>query len=169
MEVDIGSTTFDVASSNESNLREDDLTSIIEVYDMISDLSNNQHIKLQQSETNLVTGITTSWAPNYNFQVQPLLTVVNSTNLSMDTHFVVPLPSGDRIQIVAEVRDQYNFPVFNETVQFSAALNPLSDAGNPGTFDPSLGVTNSSGTVSTEYTPSATSSPILIDITAEVL
>ncbi len=169
MEVDLAGTTFDVATSNESNLREDDLNSIIEVYDMISDLSNNQHLKLQQKETNLVTGVTFDWSPNYNFQVQPILAVINSTNLSMDTRLVVPLPSGDRIQIVAEVRDQYNFPVFNETVQFSAALHPLSDSGNPGSFDPSLGVTSSSGTVSTEYTPSATPSPILIDITAEVL
>ncbi len=169
MEVDTGSSTFDVASSNESNLREDDLTSIIEVYDMISDLSNNQHLKLQQKETDSVTGSTSDWSPNYNFQVQPISAVINSTNLSMDTRFVVPLPSGDRIQIVAEVRDQYNFPVFNETVQFSAVLNFLSDAGNPGTFDPTSAVTSSSGTVSTEYTPSATPGPILIDITAEVL
>jgi len=173
MEVNIGTNTFDVASSNESNLREDDQTTIIEVFDMITDLSNNQHLKLQNRETveDVPTGnyTTFSWGNDFNYQVQPTLTVVNSISLNSDTRFSIPFPSGDHIQWVAEVRDQYNFPVFNETIQFSAAMHPLSDAGIPGTFDPTTGVTTTSGTVETEYTPSVTPNPIIVEIQAQVL
>ncbi len=62
-----------------------------------------------------------------------------------------------------------DFPVFNETVQFLAAISPLSDAGIPGTFNPVSDTTNSSGIVVTTYTPSTTVTPILVDITGKVL
>ncbi len=173
LEVNLANNTFDVTSSNESNLREGDLTTIIEVSDMISDLANNQHIKLQQKESveDIPTGniSTFDWDPLFNFQVQPTSPVINSINTSTDTRLVVPFPSAATILIAAEVRDQFNFPVFNETIQFSAALNAVSDAGTPGTFNPSTGVTNSSGIVSTVYTPSATLEAIIIDITAKVV
>jgi hypothetical protein len=173
MEIDLSQAGFDVTSSNESNLRESDRTTIIEVFDLISDLSNNQHLKLQEKETTESVGTgfytTVSWVPKYNYQVQPTQTIVNSTNLGLDKRFVEPFSSGDTITVTAEVRDQYNFPVFNETVQFAAALNALSDPGIPGTFNPVSDVTNSSGIVVTTYTPSTTVAPILVDITAQVL
>jgi hypothetical protein len=173
MEINLANPTFDIASSNESNLIEDNKTDVIEVYDMITDLANTQHLKLQQQETNEDVGTgnltTTDWSPRYNFQSQPTLPVINSINMSMDTRFSVPLPSADVINIAAEVRDQFNLPVFNETVQFSAAINTFSDPGIPGTFSPTNAVTNTSGIAETVYTPSVTPEPIIVDITAEVL
>ncbi len=173
MEIDLSQVGFDVTSSNESNLRESNLATIIEVYDMITDLSGNQHLKLQAKETTEVvdtgTYSTTSWVPKYNYQVQPTLAIVNSTNLGFDKRFVEPFSSGDTLTVTAEVRDQYNFPIFNETVQFSAAINALSGPGIPGTFSPVSDTTNSSGIVVTTYTPSTTELPIIVDITAKVL
>lgn len=173
LKLDIFSTTYDLSSSLEANLLESDLTTVIPVYDLIADLNGNLYFKLQQKETteDLGTGVftTASFVPEYNFQTQSIIPVVNSTAMLFDTRYARPLPSADKINIQAVVRDQFNFPVFGKSVQFTAALDALSDPGTIGTFSPSIAVTNASGIASTQYTPSNTPTDILVDIRAEVL
>lgn len=173
LKLDIFSTTFDLTSSLEANLLESDLTTLIPVHDLIADLDGNLYYKLQQKETteNLSTGAfsTTSFGNQYNFQTQSIIPVVNSTAVTFDTHFARPLPSADKINIEAIVRDQFNLPVFGKSVQFTATIDALSDPGTIGTFSPSIAVTNTSGIAATQYTPSNTPTDIIVDIRAEVL
>jgi len=173
-QLNIDNPTFDLTSSAESNLVEDDKNTLIEVFDLISDLSDTLYYKLQDRETNedIGTGTlsTLLFGDKFNFQTITTATFVNSVALRMpNTRFTKPFDSGDTISIQAEVRDQFNFPVFNQTVQFSATLNAFSDPGVIGTFDPLIGITNVSGTVDTTYTPSVTQDEILVDIIAKVL
>jgi hypothetical protein len=143
------------------------------VFDLISNLDQNQYLKLQLKETteDLGTGIlrTEDFEGSYNFQSQPTLPFVNSVALSFDTRFSRTQASGDTINIVAEVRDQFNFPFFNRTVQFTSVMNGDSDPGTPGTFSPDSGITTSSGTVLTVYTPSTDLIDVIVDVTAEVI
>ncbi len=173
LELDITNPFLNLSVSQESNLVEDDFTTLIEVFDLISDLDQNQYLKLQGKETteDLDTGIlvTEDFGGTFNFQSQPTLTFVNSTALSFGTRFSRAQASGNTINIAAEVRDQFNFPVFNKTVQFTAVINEDSDAGIPGTFSPDSGITSVSGTVLTVYTPSSTPTDIIVDVTAEVI
>lgn len=173
LRLDIFSPTFNLASSLEANLLESDLSTIIPVHDLIADLNGNLYYKLQQRETteNIGTGVltTTNFSPNYNFQTQSTLPQVNSTALSFDTRFTRPFATGDKINIDAHVFDQFNFPVLGRSVQFSAAINALSNPGIIGTFSPTIDVTNASGIASTQYSPSTTTAEILVDITAVVL
>jgi hypothetical protein len=175
MELNIALPNFDISASQEATLMEDDYTTNIEVFDMIADYDNNQYLKLQRKETteNLGTGvITTTTFPNsrYNFQTHPTLSFVNSVAMEMfPNRFVVPFPSADKINIRTTVRDQYNFPVFNKTIQWSATINSFSGAGIPGTFAPSSAVTNVSGIADTVYTPSSTPTDIIVDVKADVL
>lgn len=173
MQLDIDSPTFDISTSAEAGLVESDRYTLIEVFDLISDLGANLYYKLQRRETteSLDTGgLTTVEYETSNFQTISTLPLVNSIALQMpETRFTEPFASGDTILIRAEVRDQYNFPVFNESVQFSAAINLYSDPGVPGTFAPTIGITNASGTVDTVYTPSVTQDLVLVDIKAKVL
>lgn len=175
MEIDITNPTLDVAVSQESNLVEEDFWTLIEVFDLISDFDNTQYLKLQDRETteDLGTGELSTEifaSPGiYNFQVQPTSPFVNSVAMEFTPNrFVEPLPSLNTINIATHVRDQFNFPVFNATVDWSAAINSLSDAGVIGTFDPASAVTNSSGIAETVYTPSATPNDIIVDITADI-
>ncbi len=174
LDINITNPNFDISASQESNLVEDDKGTLIEVFDMISDFDNTRYLKLQDRETteDLSTGnlSTTIFSGKFNFQVQPRGTLVNSIAMEFaPNRFVEPIPSADTINITTHVRDQFNFPVFNKTIQWSAAINSLSDAGVVGTFSPSTAVTNSSGIAATVYTPSATPNDIIVDITADVL
>lgn len=175
IDLDITNPTFDLGASQESNLVEDDKGTEIVVFDMISDFDNSQYLKLQDRETteSLGTGSlsTTVWGgPPYNFQAQPRPSFVNSVNMEFQpSRFVLPQPSSDTIDITTRVRDQFNFPVLNKTVQWSAAINALSDPGVAGTFSPVSAVTNASGIAETIYTPSSTPNDIIVDITADVL
>lgn len=175
LELNIALPNFDLSASQESNLMEDDYTTTIEVFDMIADYDNNQYLKLQRKETteNLGTGVitTTTYANSkYNFQTQPTAAFVNSVAMELFTNrFVVPFPSSDKINVRTTVRDQYNFPVFNKTINWSATINALSGAGIPGTFAPAAAVTNVSGIADTVYTPSSTPTDIIVDVKADVL
>jgi hypothetical protein len=175
IELNVASATFGLSASQESNLVEDDKHTPIEVFDMISDLDNNQYLKLQDRETteDLGTGSlsTTNFGGTFNFQAQPTLTFVNSVAMGFLPNRVIrPLPDSNTINISTQVRDQFNFPIFNQTIQWSAAINTeLSDPGDPGTFSPSSAVTNTSGIAETVYTPSSTSNDIIVDVTADVL
>jgi len=175
LQLDVFSPTFDLQSSLEANMMEADLITIIEMFDIITDLDNDIIYKLQRKETteNIGTGFfTTITYPDgkFNFQTQTTLPVVNSTSLSFPVgRFTTPLPAGDSFPVVARVRDQFNFPAFGESVQFTAILNALSEPGSPGTFDSPTVVTNTSGIAETVYNPSSTPSDILVDITAKIL
>ena len=177
MRIDTATSPSLVYSSLEANLRESDLATPIVVYDIIADLVGNQVYKLQHKETveTISTGayVTSTWSsgsvPLYNYQIIATLAFVNSTALSFDTRMTFPFVTADKINIIGEVRDQYNLPVPSKTVQFSSSLNPLSGAGTPGTFSPTSAVTNASGIVSTQYTPSVTVAEILVDVQAKVL
>ena len=173
IQLDLTNPNFDLKSSAESNLVESNKTTLIKVHDLISDLGGSLYHKLQQKETteDLGTGALTTidFTPEFNFQTAPTIAFVNSTALEFDKRFTEPLASADPIAVTAFIRDQFNFPVFNESVQFSATLNAASDPGIPGTFSPTIVITNSSGIAQSVYTPSTTETPILVDIQAEVI
>ena len=173
IQLDLTNPNFDLKSSAESNLVESDKVTLIKVHDLISDLSGSLYFKLQSKETteDLGTGslTTTDFDPEFNFQTTPTAPFVNSTALRMDKRFTEPLASAETIEVTAIIADQFNFPVFNESVQFSATLNAASDPGIPGTFSPTIVVTNVSGEAQSTYTPSSTETPILVDIQAEVI
>jgi len=174
IQLNIDSPTFDLNSSAEANLVEADKGTLITVFDLISDLGADVYFKLQQKETteDIPTGslTTTDFDPKFNFQTITTLPFVNSVALEMtNTRFTEPFASGDTIDIVAKLRDQFNFPVFNKSIQFSATINPLSDPGVVGTFSPLIVITNASGIAETVYTPSITQDEVLIDIQAQVL
>lgn len=174
--VNLANPTFDLESSLEANLVEANKYELIKVYDLISDLDNNLYYKLQQKETteNLGTGAltTTNFAPDYNFQTETNLSFVNSTAVRFEnTRFSISdaSPKSRGFTVFAEVRDQFNFPLLGESVQFTATQSSLGDSGIPGTFSPAIDVTNVSGTARSVYTPSLTPTDFLLDITAEVL
>ena len=173
IQLDLTNPNFDLGSSAESNLVESDKATLIKVYDLISDLGGSLYFKLQQKETteDLGTGALTTadFSPEFNFQTSPTAPFVNSTALRMDKRFTEPFVSAETIEVTAIVADQFNFPVFNESVQFSATINTLSDLGTPGTFSPTIVVTNVSGEAQSTYTPSSTETLILVDIQAEVI
>ena len=174
LDIDLTVSDFNLAASQESNLVEDDKGTVIQVFDMISDLTNTQYIKLQDRETTetLATGAltTTSFGGTFNFQTQPIPAFVNSVAMEfLPNRLILPFPDANTINITTHVRDQFNFPIFNKTVQWSAVINTLSDAGIPGTFSPSSAVTNVSGVADTVYTPSSTTNDIIVDVTADVL
>jgi hypothetical protein len=173
LRLDIFNTTSSLFSSLEANLMESDLATLIPVHSLISDLGGNLYYKLQQKETteDLGTGVftTNTFTPEYNFQTQGTAPVVNSTALIFDTRFTRPFATGDKINISAIVRDQFNLPVLGRSVQFSSTIAAESDPGTIGTFSPVIVVTNTSGIASTQYTPSATSTDIQLDVKAEVL
>ncbi len=172
IDLDITNPTFDLTQSLEANLREADKKTSITVFDLISDRDGNLFLKLQQKETtedgngNLST---TDFTPLYNFQTETSIAFVNSTALNFDQRFTQPFSSGDTIAVEAWIRDQFNFPVLNASVQFSATVNPLGNPGIPGTFSPTIDLTNASGIAETTYTPSITAAEILVDVQAEVL
>lgn len=168
--------TFDLESSLEANLVESNKYELIKVHDMISDLDNDLYFKLQQKETteDLGTGnlTTVDYDPVFNFQTETNLPFVNSVALSFDnTRFAITdnSPQQRGFTVTAEVRDQFNFPVLGESVQFTATQSSLGDPGIPGTMNPAIAITNVSGTASSDYVPSSTSTDFLLDITAEVL
>jgi len=173
LEILITNPTFDLSASQESNLVEDDKNTLITVFDMISDLDNLQYLKLQDRETTeaLATGaLTTTTFATFNFQAQPTPSFVNSVAMEFEPNrFLLPFPDSNTMNITTHVRDQFNFPVFNKTIQWSAGINALSDAGTIGTLTPDSAVTNTSGIAETVYTPSATPNDIILDITADVL
>ena len=175
LQLNVFNPTFDLQASIEANMVEQDLITVIEMFDMITELDSNVILKLQRKETIEDIGVgvfSTITFPNgkHNFQTQTTLPVINSIGLLFPiTRFTTPSPAGDSFPIQAIVRDQFNFPSFGETIQFSASLNSLSAPGSPGTLSSLIGITNASGIASTLYTPSATSSDILVDIEAQVL
>jgi len=174
IQLNIDGPNFNLNSSAEANLVEDDKRTLITVFDLISDLGANLYYKLQQKETSedLSSGALTTvdYAPKFNFETITTLPFVNSVALEMvNTRFTEPFASGDTIVIRALVRDQFNFPVLNKSVQFKATINPFSDAGVIGTFSPTVDITGVSGIADTIYTPSVTQGEILVDIEAKVL
>lgn len=175
LQLDVFNPTFDLQSSLEANLMQDDLITQIEVFDLIADLNSNLFLKLQDRETteSVDTGSFTTTvftpAPQYNFQTQVSTPVVNSIALNTDTRFVRPFPSNDTIRVEAFVRDQFGFPVLGQSVQFGAVLSDSSPPGSPGTVSPLIDITNTSGIAVTIYTPSATPTNLLVDLTAKVL
>lgn len=168
IDLDITNPTFDLGQSLEANIRETDRQTPIIVEDLISDRDENIFYKLQQKETSTDGSSTTDFSPFYNFQTISSIGFVNSTALQFDQRFTLPFSSGETIAVQAHVRDQFNFPVFNESVQFSATVT-IGFSGNPGTFSPVTDLTNVSGIAETIYTPSTTPDEILVDIQAEVL
>jgi hypothetical protein len=173
MELDITNPTFDISNSQQANLLEDDRKELIEVYDLIADHDQNEYLKLQDRETeeDIPTGVmtTTSFTDGkFSFQSQPTDSYVNSVAMTFNTRFVERDPLGTPIEITTEVRDQYNFPVFNKTIQWNAAINQFSDPGTPGTMVPPSAITNASGVATTTYDPSTTSTDIILDVTAQV-
>ena len=172
MDLDITNPTFDLGSSLEANLREADNKTPITVFDLISVKDENIYYKLQQKETNEDVGgslTTDDWGDEYNFQTISSIGFVNSIALSFDQRFTLPFSSGDTIAVTAQVRDQFNFPVLAETVEFSATVSDLGNEGIPGTFSPTQDATDALGIAETTYTPSTTQDEILVDIQAEVL
>lgn len=176
MTLDLTSTTFDLESSLEANLVEQNRYDLIKVYDLISDLGNNLYYKLQQKETteDLGTGnlTTVNYSPVYNFQTETNLSFVNSISLRFEsTRFAISdnSPKERGFTAFAEVRDQFNFPVLGRSVQFTATQSSLGDPGIPGTFTPAVDITNVSGTARSVYDPSSTPNDFILDITAEVL
>lgn len=175
LQLNIFSPTFDLQSSIEANLLEEDLITSIAVFDLVADLDSNLFLKLQNRETteSVGTGVYTTTvftpAPKYNFQTQVTIPVINSVGLKLDTRFVRPFPSNDRITIEAHVKDQFGFPVLGQSVQFGTVLSDTSPPGSPGTVSPVISFTNTSGIAVSTYTPSATPSNLLVDITAQVL
>ena len=95
-------------------------------------------------------------------------TFINSVAFSFDTRTTENKASSDTIALSAELRDQYNFPVFNETVNFSAVVSNLGGDGIQGTFSDNSVLTNTSGIAETVYTPSITPTDIIVNVTAEV-
>lgn len=173
-QLNVAAVAFSIFSSLEANIIDADLNTLLVVDDLIADLGSSLFYKLQQKETteSVATGVftTTDFSPKFNFQTQTTAPIVNSTALSFpDTRFTLPFSSGEKIAIRAEVRDQFNFPVLGKTVQFSAALNPISPAGAVGSFSPATAITNASGIVNTLYTPSSSTENLLIDVQAKVL
>lgn len=171
---DLTALGFEISTSMEGNLLEADQNTIIPAQDLIADLNSNLLYKLQQKETteSVATGqfTTVDFTPLYNFQTQTTLSLVNSVSLSFEEgRFVRFFSTGETLRVRAEVRDQYNFPVLGQSVQFSASLNPSSPAGAVGTFSPTLVVTNASGIADTIYTPSVSTENLLIDVQARVL
>jgi len=175
LQLDVLNPTFDLQSSLEANMMESDLITVIEMFDMITDLGSNIIYKLQKKETteNVSTGtFTTVSFPDgkHNFQTQTTLPVVNSTTISFPVERITsPLPAGDSFPVVVRIRDQFNLPSFGQSVQFTAVINTLSAPGSPGTFDNPIVVTNTSGIAQTTYNPSSSPSSILVDIKASVL
>ena len=156
-------------SSLEANLRESDRKTPITVFDLISDKDGDLYYKLQQKETSPDGGTTTDFSPLYNFQTISSIGFINSTALEFDQRFTLPFDSGETIEVQAHVRDQFNFPVFDRAVNFSAVVSNLGGAGIPGTFSPAQDSTNVSGIAETTYTPSTTQDEIFMEIKAEVL
>ncbi len=174
IQLNIDNPTFDLSASQESNLVEQDKSTLIEVFDLIADLGADLYFKLQDKETTEDLGsgtlTTVDFSPKFNFQTISTLPFVNSVALEMEsTRFTEPFASGDTIPIRAHVRDQFNFPVLSKSIQFSATINPFSNPGVIGTFAPVIDITNTSGIAETVYTPSVTQDEILVDIQAEVL
>jgi hypothetical protein len=172
MDLDITNPTFDLGSSLEANLREADNKTPITVFDLISVKDENIYYKLQQKETTEdgEGSLTTEdWGDEYNFQTISSIGFVNSTALSFDQRFTLPFSSGDTIAVTAQVRDQFNFPVLAETVQFSATVSNLGGEGVPGTVSPEQDDTDASGIAETTYTPSITQDEILVAIKAQVV
>lgn len=175
LQLNIFSPTFDLQSSLEANLMQDDLVTLIEVFDLIADLDSSLFLKLQDKETteSVGTGIFTTTVfsppPQYNFQNQVTTPVVNSIGLKMDTRYAKPFPSSDIIHVEAHVKDQFGFPVLGQSVQFGAVLSDSSPPGAPGTLSPVVSFTNTSGIASSVYTPSASPVNLLVDITGQVL
>ncbi len=172
LQLDLSTATIDLSSSQEANIIEDDLTTPIIVYDLISDLAGLQHLKLQDRETTETAGnfITTVWpAGTFNFQSQTTAPIVNSVAMEFSTRVTKPFPTLETINVTANVRDQFNFPVFNKTLKFSSSITaPPSNPGIPGTFSLDTVVTNISGVAETVYTPSTTPVDIIVDIKAEI-
>jgi len=175
IQLNVFNPTFDLQSSLEANLVQDDMFTFIEVFDLIADFNSNVLLKLQDRETTESVGTgaftTTTFtpAPRYNFQTQVTTPVVNSIGLSMNTRFVRPFPSNDRIYVEAHVKDQFGFPVLGQSVQFGAVLSDSSPPGAPGTLSPVIAITNTSGIAASTYTPSASPVNLLVNITGKVL
>ncbi|MBD3260705.1 MAG: hypothetical protein GF334_03375 [Candidatus Altiarchaeales archaeon] len=176
MTINIDTVSFDLESSLEANLIENNKYELIKVYDLISDLDNNLFYKLQQRETSedLGTGSLTTddFSPQFNFQTETDLPFVNSVSLRFEPSRFAITGSSPRTRgftVFAELRDQFNLPVLGETVQFSASQSDLGDSGIPGTMNPAVDFTNVSGTARSVYTPSSTTNDFLVDIEADVL
>ena len=168
--------SFVMESSFSINLMEANLHTLLEIHDLVSDLDNNLYYKLQQKFTteDLGTGIYTTLdhSPDYNFETQANLPSVKSVALRFQpTRFSITgdSPKSRGFTIFAEVRDQFNFPVLGEDVQFTSTVSNLGDPGVPGTITPSIDTTNVSGVASSVYTPSDTTDELLMDIKAEVI
>jgi hypothetical protein len=176
LKLNLNTTTFDLESSAEVNLVKSNKYDVIKAYDLISDLGNNLYYKLQQLETteDIPTGSfnTVDFSPDYNFQTQPTLPFINSTAIRFEpTRYSITnaSPKTSGFTVFAEIRDQFNFPVLGQSIQFTPTVNTFGPSGFPGTMDPAVDVTNVSGTAKSAYTPSATPGDILIDIQAQVL
>ncbi len=176
MTINLDTISFDLESSFTFNVIEADKISLSTVYDLITDLDTNLYYKLQQRHTTedrpTGTYTTINYAPLYNFQLETNLPFVNSTAIGFTpTRFAITggSPKSRKFTVIAEVRDQFNFPVLGKSVQFTATVNNLGEPGIPGTLDPAVDITNVSGTATSEYTPSLTEIDILIDVQAQVL
>jgi hypothetical protein len=170
--------SFDLESSLvDSNLLHANRYDSIKVYDLISDLDNNIYYKLQREETNEDANgnfTTDVFADGkYSFQVASNIPFVNSTAMEFQpTRFSITdaSPKTSGFTVFAHVRDQFNFPVLGESVQFTAQVKtPPGDPGLDGGMSPSVDFTNASGIATSVYQPSTTPIDLLMDITAEVL
>lgn len=165
---DVDQNPFSLLSSMESNLRKSDKISSIEVFDMISEDSQNRHLKLQLEELDesTVPFVDVSYSNGkYNFQQQTTIPLVNSIALSFDDRFTRTSASSDTVKVTTKVRDQFNFPVASISINYSATIFPTF-VGTPGTFSPTSSGTNADGVSETTYFPSATVEPILVNVKA---
>ena len=167
IDLDIDNPTFDLDSSLEANLFETDRKTPIEVFDLISDKDEALYYKLQQKETSIDGSTTEDFSPLYNYQSISSIGFINSVALEFDQRFTRPFASSDTIAVQAHVRDQFNFPVSDEDVNFSATV-VVGFTGIPGGFSDAQVTTNVSGIAATTYIPSTTQDEILMNIKAEM-
>ena len=163
---DVEQNPFLLLSSMESNLRKADKFTPIEVFDMITEFSQNRYLKLQSEEFDEATKTDVSFLNGkFNFQQQTRLPVINSIALSFDNRFTRTSASSDTLAVTTKTRDQFNFPILGVNIAFSATIFP-GFTGTPGTFSPTSSGSDADGISETTYSPSSTVEPILVNVKA---
>ncbi len=169
--LDVDPTFSLLESSMESNLRKSDKHTPIEVFDMITEISQNRHLKLQSEELDESTAPGTDVTfinGNFNFQQQTTLPVINSLAISFDDRFTRTNATSDSIEVSTRLRDQFNFPVLGTNISFSSTVFP-GFVGEVGSFSPTSSGSDANGISETTYFPSSTIEPILMNIKGTVL
>lgn len=153
-----------VKSAAQNNQEED--TSTIPIFEITSE--NNTLFRLQKKATFNEGGtiITEVWDngpndPEYNYQLSTLTRIPQSISLTADPA-IIAADALSTSQIKAIVRDQFDSPVNNATVQFS---DDDTTGSSPGFVSPTSNTTNSNGETDTTYTSGDTAA--LVTITAQ--